>query len=85
MEVFMKKKVLKIFFIAFVIWILFFMTDFLLSQFKKGPIFSIPITNYWDGGTAEYYGIFYKIIKYKDVYGNVKNIKFGLWGLEIKN
>lgn len=81
----MKKKALKIFFISFGVWMLFFITDFVLSKFEKGPIFSIPITKYWDGGTTEYYGIFYKVIKYKDVYGNIKNVKFGLWGLDVKD
>ncbi len=46
------------------IWSIFIMTDFLLSKSNKKPIFAIPIFKLKDGGTIEYYGFGYKVIKY---------------------
>jgi hypothetical protein len=59
----MKKKH-KIIIIIFIVWASFVVTDFTLSRFDKRPIFAVPIKVYKDGGSVEYYGLGYKVIKY---------------------
>ena len=41
----------------------------MVSKFNVGPIFAIKVKTYNDGGTKEYAGIFYKVIKYKQTNG----------------
>ena len=40
-----------------------------VTKFNVGPIFAIKVKTYNDGGTKEYAGIFYKVIKYKQTNG----------------
>lgn len=40
-----------------------------VTKFNVGPIFAIKVKTYNDGGTREYAGIFYKVIKYKQTNG----------------
>lgn len=41
----------------------------IVTKFNVGPIFAIKVKTYNDGGTKEYAGIFYKVIKYKQTNG----------------
>lgn len=41
----------------------------MVTKFNVGPIFAIKVKTYNDGGTKEYAGIFYKVIKYKQTNG----------------
>ena len=41
----------------------------MVIKFNVGPIFAIKVKTYNDGGTKEYAGIFYKVIKYKQTNG----------------
>lgn len=41
----------------------------MVTKFNVGPIFAIKAKTYNDGGTKEYAGIFYKVIKYKQTNG----------------
>lgn len=41
----------------------------MVTKFNVGPIFAIKVKTYNDGGTREYTGIFYKVIKYKQTNG----------------
>ncbi len=41
----------------------------MVTKFNVGPIFAIKVKTYNDGGTREYAGIFYKVIKYKQTNG----------------
>lgn len=41
----------------------------MVTKFNVGPIFAIKVKTYNDGGTKEYAGIFYKVIKYKQING----------------
>lgn len=41
----------------------------LITKFNVGPFFAIPLKTYNDGGTKEYYGIGYKVIKYNQIQG----------------
>ena len=81
-------KIHKLLLIILIIWVTFFTTDYILYRFQKKPFFSIPIKAYKDGGTVEYYGIGYKIIKY-NVFDDVvtgksgkKDMEFGFWTLQ---
>ena len=41
----------------------------MVTKFNVGPIFAIKVKTYNDGGTKEYAGIYYKVIKYKQTNG----------------
>ena len=60
----MGKKRKYIIRILLLVWLVFFITDFSLAKARKSPVFSVPIILYKDGGSAEYYGLGYKVIKY---------------------
>ncbi len=46
-----------------------------------GPIFAIPLKTYDDGGTIEYYGLGYKVIKYNQIQGR-RDKEIGSWSLK---
>lgn len=81
-------KIYKFIFIVVLVWLSFFTIDYVLFRFNKKPVFSIPLKIYKDGGTVEYYGLGYKIIKYNvldnKITGTVgrKDLEFGFWNLE---
>lgn len=52
-----------------------------VSRFNKGPFFAIPTHTYDDGGSKEYYGIGYKVIKYNQLQGR-RDIELGTWNLK---
>lgn len=78
-----KKRRIHIVIVILIIWTLFFITDFSLAKAKKSPVFAIPLIRYKDGGSTEYYGLGYKVIKYVnftvDKGIEVKNVDFGTW------
>lgn len=80
----MKRKVIKIILIIVSVWCLFIGIDYMLSKNNKSPIFTLPLGKYRDGGTVEYYGLGYKIIKY-NVIGGRKDTVFGFWNLKYNN
>ena len=47
-----------------IVWAIFFITDFVLAQNNKAPVFGVRTSILKDGGTKEYYGLGYKVIKY---------------------
>lgn len=54
------------------IWVSIFFIDFLCVQTIKRPIFMIRTSIYKDGGTKEYYGLGYKVIKCNTLAGDKK-------------
>lgn len=85
----MKKKY-KIILLLCIIWLSFFLVDFTLSRYDRKPIFAVPVKVYKDGGSVEYCGLGYKVIKY-NVLDNKetgkdgrKDTEFGFWNLEYK-
>lgn len=63
-------KILNILLTIVIIILLLVLVDILLvSKFNIGPFFAIPVKTYNDGGTKEYYGLGYKVIKYNQVQG----------------
>ncbi len=78
-------KVINIILIATLIVSLLVSIDIIcVSRFDKGPFFAIKTKTYNDGGTKEYYGLFYKVIKYKEKKGRVDNV-IGSWDIYYNN
>ena len=67
--------------IALIILLLVTIDIVLITKYQKGPIFSIPVKTYEDGGTKEYYGIGYKVIKYNQLQGR-RDIEIGSYKLK---
>ncbi|MBU3169963.1 hypothetical protein [Clostridium estertheticum] len=61
------------------ILLIFFITDFYLEKANKSPVFAIPMVRYKDGGSIEYYGLGYKVIKYSNLTGSEIKMDFGTW------
>ncbi|MCB2341049.1 hypothetical protein [Clostridium estertheticum] len=62
-----------------IIVLTFFITDFCLEKANKSPVFAIPMVRYKDGGSIEYYGLGYKVIKYSNLTGSEIKMDFGTW------
>ena len=63
-------KVLNFFLILVMVGAFLVVFDVVMvTKFNVGPIFAIKVKTYNDGGTKEYAGIFYKVIKYKQTNG----------------
>ena len=65
----MGRKLKKILFIigAFIIlWSTFFITDIVMVNKNKKPIFAIKVADYDDGGSKKYIGLFYNVYHVKD-------------------
>jgi len=75
-------KVSNIIFIILFILLLLSIIDVLcVAKLNKGPFFAIPLHTYDDGGTKEYYGLGYKVIKYNQVQGR-RDMELGTWSLK---
>jgi len=73
---------LNILFTVIIILICIISIDVLaVKKFNSGPFFAIPIKTYDDGGSKEYYGLGYKVIKYNQTKGR-KGTVIGTWGLK---
>ncbi len=76
------RLVLNIIFVIVLIALTFIAVDVIcVARYEKGPYFVIPGTKYKDGGTREYYGIGYKVIKYNQVQGR-RDMEIGFWNLK---
>lgn len=77
------KKRISIICMILIIWFSLVITDFSLSRVNKTPIFAIPLVRYKDGGSAEYYGLGYKVIKYVNLSAEkgpeMMKYDFGTW------
>ena len=51
-----------------------------VARYDKGPYFAIKTKTYKDGGSKEYYGIGYKVIKYNQIQGR-RDKEIGLWNM----
>lgn len=49
-----------------------------VTKYDKGPYFAIRTKTYNDGGTEEFYGLGYKVIKYHQEQGR-RDTKLGFW------
>ena len=77
------KKAKAIGCVILVIWLLFSVIDFSLARVNRTPMFAIPVIAYKDGGSIEYYGLGYKVIKYVKLTAErgpeLVKISFGTW------
>lgn len=66
-----------------IIWVAFFITDFSLAKKSKSPVFAIPLIRHKDGGSTEYYGLGYKVIKYVNLTvergPEIESVALGTW------
>ena len=60
----LKSKKVKILVIIVIVWLIFFSVDFIRAQNQKRPIFCIGLPPFQDGGTREYLGLGYKVVKF---------------------
>ena len=75
-------KILNIILVIIIAIILLVITDVILvSKFNIGPFFAIPVKTYDDGGTKEYYGLGYKVIKYNQLQGR-RDMEIGSYKLK---
>lgn len=70
----LRKKIM----IVLGIWIAIFLIDFVCVKTINRPIFMIRTSIYKDGGTKEYYGLGYKVIKCNTLSGD-KSVKLGTY------
>ena len=76
------KRIINIVFIVIFLILTFIAVDVIaVSRYDVGPFFAIKTTTYKDGGTKEYYGIGYKVIKYHQVQGR-RDKEIGFWNLK---
>ncbi len=76
------KKMINIFFTVILTIIIIISTDVIsVARFNKGPFFALPLHTHRDGGTKEYYGLGYKVIKYNQLQGR-RDKEIGLWNLK---
>ncbi len=76
------KKISTIIMIVIIVIGVLVTTDILLvSKAHVGPFLAIRTKVYDDGGTKEYYGLGYKVIKYNQVVGRRDTI-IGSWGIK---
>lgn len=75
------KIIINIVFVIIIISLIMITVDVIcVSRYNKGPYFAIPTKTYKDGGTKEYYGIGYKVIKYNQIQGR-RDIEIGKWSM----
>lgn len=75
-------RIINIIFIILLISMTMIAVDVIsVARYNNGPFFAIPLHTYKDGGTKEYYGIGYKVIKYNQVQGR-RDKEIGFWNLK---
>jgi len=62
--------------------IIFGTVDYFRAGNDKAPIFAIRVANYRDGGSKEYWGLGYKVIKCNTLRGD-KSVHFGFYNINV--
>ena len=76
------KRIINFFFILIIVLLLMTTVDVIaVSKYNVGPFFAINTKTYKDGGTKEYIGLGYKVIKYKQEQGR-RDIELGSYKLK---
>ena len=76
------KRIINIVFIIIMLLLAMIATDVIcVGRYDVGPFFAIPTKTYKDGGTKEYYGLGYKVIKYNQMQGR-RDREIGTWSLK---
>lgn len=83
------KRTKMIIWIILILWFAFIVTDYSLARVNRPPVFAIPTVIYKDGGSAQYYGLGYKVIKYVDLtveHGpKIVKVDFGTWFMKFSH
>jgi hypothetical protein len=82
------KRTIIIVSITIVLFLSFFITDYVRTVNNQSPVFSIPILRLKDGGSIEYFGLGYKVIKYvliKEGGTKEETYKIGTWFMPFNN
>ena len=75
------KRIINIVFVILMLSMIMISVDVIsVARYDKGPFFAVKTKTYKDGGTKEYYGLGYKVIKYNQIQGR-RDIEIGLWNL----
>ena len=75
------KRITRILYIIVLICMTLVLIDIIsVLHFNSGPFFAIKTNTYKDGGTREYYGVGYKVIKYHQIQGR-RDMVLGFWNL----
>ncbi len=69
-----------IFIIALIVMVIISADIICVAKYNVGPFFAIKTNTYKDGGTKVYYGIGYKVIKYKQIAGR-QDTQIGPWNM----
>lgn len=75
-------KIFNVFFVIIMIIMLIICVDVIfVTKYNAKPLFAIKTKTYKDGGTTEYYGLGYKVIKYNEEFGR-RDTQIGFWNLK---
>ena len=75
-------KIFNVFFVIIMIIMLIISVDVIfVTKYNAKPLFAIKTKTYKDGGTTEYYGLGYKVIKYNEIEGR-KDTQIGFWNMK---
>ena len=75
-------KIFNVFFVIIMIIMLIISVDVIfVTKYNARPLFAIKTKTYKDGGTTEYYGLGYKVIKYNEIEGR-KDTQIGFWNMK---
>lgn len=75
-------KIINIILVIILIIIFLVALDIILiTKYQKVPMLAIPVKTYDDGGTKEYYGLGYKVIKYNQLQGR-RDMELGSYKLK---
>jgi len=75
------KLIINIIFVLIILSLTMIAVDIIsVARYNKGPYFAINTKTYKDGGSKEYYGIGYKVIKYNQVQGR-RDMQIGTWSM----
>ena len=77
----LKKRFTIIMIVALVLGTLIFIDILVANYTSVGPFLAVKVNTYNDGGTKEYYGLGYKVIKYKVKDGRNTTV-VGSWTLK---
>ena len=76
------RRIMNVIFTIIIIILMLIAIDVLLvSKCGIGPFLALPLKTYRDGGTKEYYGIGYKVIKYHQKQGR-RDTVLGPWSIK---
>jgi hypothetical protein len=78
-------KIIVILGILIILGMILFAIDFIRVDNNKAPILCIQVKSYEDGGSIEYIGFGYKVIKYVDLENNKELYKIGTYFMEFNN